>query len=137
MSVKEFVNTSMVIMVQSQIKSTFTNPTMEKMEEVYNNFLPTLPRVYAKDGFNISIQCRNGNYCASENGTRTFGFEWKLVEWGFPSEPIDGKKYNAEDEDDTTNTVGAYVLIEDIESLIEEHGGFDLETTLKRSVSEE
>jgi hypothetical protein len=137
MSVREYVNTSMVMMVLSKIYSAFTKPTMEKMEEAYNNYLPCLPRVYAKDGFNISIQCRNGNYCDSENGTRTFGFDWKLVEWGFPSEPIDGKKYNAEDEENTTDTVGGYVPMEDIESLIEEHGGFDLETTLKMSVSVE
>lgn len=136
MSVKEFVNTSMVIMVQSQINNA-SKPTMKKMEEAYNKYLPCLPRIYAKDGFNISVQCRNGNYCASENGTRTFGFDWKLVEWGFPSEPIDGKKYNAEEEENTTETVGGYVPMEDIEFLIKEHGGFDLETTLKMSVSEE
>ena len=135
MKVREFINTSMLVMVQQNIKNKFVAPTMERMNESYNGFLPTLPRVYAKDGFNISIQCHNGNYCASENGVRTFGFDWVEVEWGFPSEPIDAEKYNAENAKDTTETVGAYVPIEDIESLIDEHGGFDLDATLRNAVA--
>ena len=71
-----------------------------------------------------------GNYCASENGTRTFGLDWKLVEWGFPSEPIGGKKYKAESVP-TTESVGGYVEIELMDELCEEHGGIDLAKTLQ------
>ena len=41
-----------------------------------------LPRIYCKDGFNISIQVNSMNYCGSENGLREFGLDWKMVEWG-------------------------------------------------------
>lgn len=90
-----------------------------------------LPRIYCKDGFNISIQVNNANYCGSENGWRKFGKEWKNVEWGFPSEEIDGVKYNSETED-TTNSVGS-VEIELIDQLMEEHEGIDILTTLSNS----
>ena len=87
-----------------------------------------LPRIYCKDGFNISIQVNSGNYCGSENGYRQFGSEWEDVEWGFPSEEIDSVKYNSERED-TINSVGS-VEIELIDELLESHGGIDILATL-------
>lgn len=84
-----------------------------------------IPRIYCKDGFNISIQISNYSYAGSENGIRTYGMDWKLVEWGFPSQEIDAEKYNAEDPEHTMNTVGGYVPIELMEELIAEHGGLD------------
>lgn len=95
----------------------------------YNYF--HLPRIYCKDGFNISVQCNEGNYCGSENGYRVFGNDWKLVEWGFPSQPIDGIKYNSES-DDTIGSVGS-VEIELIDQLMEEHGGIDILATLSNA----
>lgn len=124
MLVSEFVNT----MVFGMLKGTERECT--QMSNTYDRNLFYLPRVYCKDGFNISIQVNQGNYCASENGTRTFGLDWKLVEWGFPSEPIDGEKYNAEDKENTTNSVGGWVDVKLIDELCEEHGGLDLQTTL-------
>jgi hypothetical protein len=100
------------------------------MSNIYRNKFFFLPRIYCKDGFNISIQVHQGNYCGSENGTRTFGLDWKLVEWGFPSSEIDAQKYNSEDTD-TTNSVGGYVDIGLIDELCEEHGGVDLAKTLQ------
>lgn len=88
-----------------------------------------IPRIYCKDGFSISIQVSPYSYCASENGIRTYGMNWKLVEWGFPSQEIDGEKYNAEDCENTTGTVGAYVEISLIEELLDEHGGIDYQLT--------
>lgn len=90
-----------------------------------------LPRIYCKDGFNISIQVNDGNYCGSENGYRKFGKEWKLVEWGFPSAPIDSQEYDAEcsDNAETVGSVGS-VEIEKIDELMEAHGGIDILTTL-------
>lgn len=84
-----------------------------------------LPRIYCKDGFNISIQINNGNYCASENGSRTFGLDWQMVEWGFPSEELTDEKYK------TDGDIGAYVPIEVMDELLESHGGIDYETTFK------
>lgn len=124
MLASEFVNT----MVFGMLKGTELECT--QMSNTYDRKIFFLPRVYCKDGFNISIQVHNGNYCASENGTRTFGLNWIEVEWGFPSEPIDGEKYNAEDKEDTTNSVGGWVDIKLIDELCEQHGGIDLTTTL-------
>ena len=124
MLASEFVNT----MVFGMLKGTELECT--QMSNTYDRKIFFLPRVYCKDGFNISIQVHNGNYCASENGTRTFGLNWIEVEWGFPSEPIDGEKYHAEDKEDTTNSVGGWVDIKLIDELCEQHGGIDLTTTL-------
>lgn len=124
MLASEFVNT----MVFGMLKGTESGCT--QMSNVYDNEFFFLPRIYCKDGFNISIQVHQGNYCASENGIRTFGLDWKLVEWGFPSEHIDGKKYKSESSP-TTESVGGYVEIELIDELCEEHGGVDLAKTLQ------
>lgn len=90
-----------------------------------------LPRIYCNDGFNISIQVNSGNYCGSENGYRQFGSEWRLVEWGFPSEAIDSVKYNSESED-TIGSVGS-VEIELIDELLASHGGIDILATLSNA----
>ena len=125
MLASEFVNT----MVFGMLKGTERGCT--QMSNTYDMEFFFLPRIHCKDGFNISIQVHHGNYCESENGTRTFGLDWKLVEWGFPSSEIDAQKYNAEDDGDTTNTVGGYVEIGLIDELCEEHGGIDLAKTLQ------
>lgn len=124
MLASEFVNT----IVFGMLKGTESRCT--QMSNIYQDKFFFVPRIYCKDGFNISIQVNRANYCASENGTRTFGLDWKLVEWGFPSSEIDGEKYNAEDVSDTTDSVGGYVDIKLIDELCEQHGGIDLTTTL-------
>ena len=129
MLVSEFVNT-MVFGIVSGMKGDSAND----MQNTYDEKFFLLPRIYCKDGFNISVQVNHNNYCASENGTRTFGLDWKLVEWGFPSEDIDPVKFNAEDKDDTQHSVGGYVDVKLINGLCEEHGGFDLETTLQKQL---
>lgn len=131
MKASEFVNVFATAMVKGMNKRIGNTTTFEELERDYNNNYFYVPRICCNDGFSISIQVNNGNYCASENGTRQFGFNWVEVEWGFPSEEIDAVKYNAEDEGNTTNTVGGYVDINLIDELIEEHGGLNLEETLK------
>ena len=125
MLASEFVNT----MVFGMLKGTERGCT--QMSNIYDNKIFFIPLIYCKDGFNISIQVHNGNYCASENGIQTFGLDWKLVDWGFPSSEIDGKKYNAQEDGDTTNSVGSYVEVGLIDELCEEHGGVDLAQTLQ------
>ena len=61
-----------------------TNVFGEKLN--YNSQMFYCPKVYAKDGFNVSLQIHNGNYCESENGYRILGHTWQEVEFGFPSE---------------------------------------------------
>ena len=125
MLASEFVNT----IVFGMLKGTEYECT--QMSNIYDNKFFLLPRIYCKDGFNISVQVHYGSYCGSENGIRTFGLDWKLVEWGFPSEYIDGKKYHSESSLPTTETVGGYVEISLIDELCEEHGGIDLPKTLQ------
>lgn len=126
MTLQEFVNT-MAFGIVLGISN--YDGTQRSMETTYNHEIFFMPRVYCKDGFNISIQVSNGNYAGSERGYHTFGTDWKLVEWGYPSEVIDAKKYNAEDEN-TKKTVGS-VETSVLEELIQEHGGIDLQKTLQ------
>ena len=107
-----------------------------KLNDIYQEKFFIIPRIVCKDGFSISIQVHNGAYCESENGYREFGYEWKKVEWGFPSQDIDAMKYNAENRynsnpEGTTETVGSCEIAL-IDKLIEEHGGIDLMATLKK-----
>lgn len=126
MKVSEFIN----VVAFSKVCDAAENHSTS-FEYAYKRKIFFIPRLCCVDGFSISIQVNHGNYCASENGVREFGFEYKLVEWGYPSEPIDGEKFNAEDPEYTTDTVGGYVEVELIEELCEQHGGFDYLRTLK------
>ena len=137
MTLQEFVNTMAFGMLMANNNE--CKRTKMGMENAYMSKHFLLPRIHCKDGFNISIQVNKGNYCASENGVRTFGTDWKLVEWGFPSEQIDGEKYNAEEifyeeKIDTTQSVGGYVEIELMDALLQEHGGIDLQATLTKAI---
>ena len=64
MLVSEFVNT----IVFGMLKGTESRCT--QMSNIYQDKYFFVPRIYCKDGFNISIQVNQGNYCASENGER-------------------------------------------------------------------
>jgi len=131
MSVKEYLAT----MLFGMIKGDSLTMSDKTMSDRYAKGRYVMPRIYCKDGFNISVQVHQGSYCGSENGIRQFGIDWKSVEWGFPSAPIDAKKYGA-DEQDTMDAVGAFVDINLIEDLIKQHGGIDLETTLRNEMEQ-
>lgn len=142
MTAQEFINVAAFFSVRGDKPKCTLSSMREKYD--YDNF--RLPRIVCKDGFSISIQVNNCSYCASENGVREFGTNWKLVEWGYPSRKIDPKKYKCEDylgdKDDvssinTKNSVGGYVEIELINSLCEEHGGVDVQETLNKYLSNE
>lgn len=132
MTLTEYINT-MAFGIIYGLGGNAVECTQMSMEKTYNTKHFHLPRVYCNDGFNISIQIDNGHYCVSENGIRTFGSDWKLVEWGFPSQPIDAEKYMSE-RAETINGVGGFVPVELMEELIEEHGGIDLQTTLQKKM---
>lgn len=80
-------------------------------EEIYDKTYFFCPRVFAKDGFSVSLQIHTGSYCTSENGYRKLGHTWESVEWGFPSD------------------VGS-ISVEDLEILLDNHGGIDWERTI-------
>lgn len=142
MTAQEFINVAAFFSVRGDNYKC----SLSSMKEKYKYDTFHLPRIVCKDGFNISIQVNNCSYCASENGVREFGTDWKLVEWSYPSKKIDPKKYKCEDylgnEDnvpsiDTKNSVGGYVEIELINSLCEEHGGVDVQKTLDKFLLKE
>ena len=87
----------------------------------YRNTCFWCPRVWAMDGWNISLQIHNGNYCESNSGYRMLGHTMQSVEWGFPSsdEPLLGD----------TDDVGM-ISLEDIENIFAKHGGVDWEKTV-------
>jgi hypothetical protein len=121
----------------------------EKMS--YNNTHFYCPRVYAKDGFFVSLQANYCNYCSSENGCRTLGHTMEEVEFGFPSmnEPLMfeySEMYGQDDysyEDDgteiiypfnhlefnVTGTVGR-IPVSVMETVFEKHGGIDWDKTI-------
>lgn len=114
----------------------------------YDNQLFYCPRVIAKDGFDVSLQIHNGNYCSSNNGYRTLGDTIINVEFGFPSmnEPLmfkysEGYGYsNQYDENgeklpfdestfDITNSVGSIPILV-MEEVFSKHGGIDWNATI-------
>ena len=109
--------------------------TIGDLERNYKKHFILIPRIYCNDGFNVSIQVHRGAYCASENGYREFGLDWKEVEWGYPSEPLTDEKYNPENPGG--DTIGGNVPIEVMEELLEQHGGINVKETLVKYLSHE
>lgn len=103
-------------------------------EENYEGNYFIMPQMIAKDGFAISVQCSSGHYCGSENGYRKFGGNWKMVEWGYPSQPIDHNIFGGvcANDAETMNACDS-VEIEEIDKLLDSHGGLDIITTLSNS----
>lgn len=151
MTLQLFLRAWVTAIFQSQVIYNKTNFHNEKMS--YDNQLFYTPRIVCKDGFSVSLQIHNSNYCSTENGHREFGYSYQSVEFGFPSEnDKDLAKFSEmygyssynydvpEGEDaveipfneetfDCTGTVGS-VPIEDIQRILDNHGGIDWETTL-------
>ena len=101
----------------------------------YDNQLFHCPRVYAIDGFNVSLQIHNSNYCQSNNGYRKLGDTILNVEFGFPSinEPLMFKYSEMYSDDitdlDITNSVGS-IPISVMEEVFTKHGGIDWDKTI-------
>lgn len=105
------------------------------------------PKITCKDGFDVSLQINNANYCTSENGYRELGVDWQDVEFGFPSEnDKDMWKYSEmygsttwdddmneipfnEDGFDITGTVGR-IPVDVMQKVLDNHGGIDWDKTL-------
>lgn len=145
MNLTLFFRLIMMSIFQSQVIHDKTNRHSEKMS--YDNQLFYCPIVFAKDGFNISLQVHNSNYCTSEKGYKEFGHTMEEVEFGFPSEDdvllhkysemYDSSSYNDNNEEitfDETNftsvgTVGR-IPVSVLEELFVKHGGIDWEKTI-------
>lgn len=113
--------------LQGAMRETFRKSAIS---DRYMWLYPYMPYIVCKDGFSISLQVSNGNYCNSENGYQQFGYQWKEVEFGFPSEEEELLKEFADDED-VCNSVGS-ISIELAEEVLAKHGGIDLDRTLSK-----
>lgn len=83
-------------------------------------FQPNRPQAVCLDGFKISIQASETHYCTPrENG---FSY-YSEVELGYPSETDGIIMEYAEDKENPTETVYAWVPIEVVDELVEKHGG--------------
>lgn len=136
MTLNEYLSLCLFSQIMGVLKTKHLQPTTENVVNCYNNNLLYIPRIYCKDGFNISIQIHNGNYCRSENGHREYGLQWKEVEWGYPSKILKNtERYNNE-EPNTTNTVGGYVDINIMDELLVSHGGIDVTRSIEQFIEQ-
>ncbi len=103
----------------------------------YDNTSFFCPKVWAKDGFHVSLQIQWINYCSSENGYRQFGHSMQTVEFGFPSHddsllhPYSEGSYD-EDQPAVFTAVGTVgqVPVSVLEEIFAKHGGIDWEKTI-------
>lgn len=76
-------------------------------------------RIECADGFSFSAQATKAAYCSPRKNIGP----WGAVEVGFPSAEPEFIMEYAENKDDPTRTVYAYVPVELVEKLIAAHGG--------------
>ena len=79
-----------------------------------------LKEIECKDGFKISVQASKNHYCQPRETLRT-GYD--LVECGFPNAVPEFILEYADDIENPTDTVYAYVPVELVNKLINHHGG--------------
>jgi hypothetical protein len=84
-------------------------------------FQEVRPKIRCVSGLEISVQASHLHYCMprDDNGPYTH------VEIGFPTEVIDELLEYAEDRERPTDTVYAYVPIELVQQVIDNHGGIE------------
>lgn len=101
----------------------------------YDKCLFFCPKIVANDGFSVSLQIHNGNYCSSNNGYRELGHTMEEVEFGFPSMNEElmfqySEMWSDNENDfDVTNTVGR-IPISIMEEVFAKHGGIDWDKTI-------
>lgn len=77
------------------------------------------PRLYCKDGFNMSVQGGAGIYSEPRMPSEFY----TSMEIGFPSQ--------GEPEFDNSDSVTGYLTIDKIENVVNRHGGIDIYNSLK------
>ena len=77
-------------------------------------------RVVCKDGFTMSVQASDGNYCVPrQNNAKSYS----EVEIGFPSRKEPSIMTYAENKQDPCGTVYGYVPVDLVRHIIDKHGG--------------
>lgn len=77
------------------------------------------PKVQCVDGFAMSIQASRNHYCTPRDDSGSYS----EIEIGFPSSADDSLTDYAEDADNPTGTVYAYVPVDVAQQVIDKHGG--------------
>lgn len=127
MNLTLFFRLALMSIFQSGIVSLKKNIIGEPMS--YETEFFYMPKVYAVDGWSVSLQINHGNYCSSVNGYRKLGHTMVEVEFGFPSDSDDRLKPYAEDPEDIKGTVGN-VPVSVMEEIFASHGGIDWNKTI-------
>lgn len=84
------------------------------------------PRVWCRDGFNISIQGGEGSYSTPRKNVK----EFMAMECGYPNRVEELILEFADDPANPTETIYGWVPIEIIQQVIDKHGGIDLDQTI-------
>lgn len=82
-----------------------------------------IPRVFCKDGYNLSVQCHRAAHCKFNNTPIN---EYSLFPY---AEKVGEDIIMAETDSEDLNQYGIDT-IEDIQELIDKHGGIDIDKTL-------
>lgn len=108
---------------------------LKKVVTEHRDIGETMAPIVCRDGFLISVQASRYHYCLDSTGQRPSPIQnrghqpvlpYIAVECGFPSErpePWSSWREFADDPDDPTGTVYAYVPVDVVAALIELHGG--------------
>ena len=83
------------------------------------NHYPFARRITCADGFNVSAQASQSNYCSPRENVGP----WDSVELGYPSEAVPEFMKYAEEPARPTDTVYGWVPVAIVEAVIEAHGG--------------
>jgi hypothetical protein len=97
----------------ANLKGEFNTPYMQA-----RGFRQVAP-ITCADGLSLSVQASQTHYCAPRDSIGP----WTEVEIGYPSQRVEELLAYAENSDDPTETVYAYVPVEVVEAVIEKHGG--------------
>lgn len=98
--------------VREFLRSTYEVVHMGKID-----YQVVRPRVFCKDGFEISIQAGSTDYSKPKSNLKSGNY--KEVELGYPNMPDEFiEKYRS-------GNIFPYVPIKVVEALIEKHGGID------------
>ena len=103
--------------------------TYLEQEFIYDRVYFKCPRIYCKDGFNLSVQINSLSYSSSNNGYQKLGYTWKTCEFGYPSENDDILLKYSEDRCYDMITVGS-IPVKELQKVLDNHGGIDLDETL-------
>lgn len=83
-----------------------------------------VPPVVCRDGFHMSVQHSSYHYCHPQfDFAERKGLEFVSYEVGYPSEKVDILMPFAENPEQPTSTVYAYVPAQIVEQVVEMHGG--------------